>query len=583
MDFTSRQKDFYILCLTFSIFVQGLWRATGTRRYTGVCFFRMGMWVLLVCFRVVSARVGVRFQALALPRGGGASGVRAARERVLFGAEELAHPFSSFAGWLADSDDAMRRCGARSVRSALLALSVSSKALKGMDGAAHSLSSIGASAASGASVAERVAAARDVSGRGKSALKRRASAASRAKAAEEAFYACEMLRESARATDDDDDNDDEVSVRCELEDGSACAVSVRRSERAGEPPRLVLVFVWLGDAASVLRAADAAPVEVEAFAPAGRAAPLVAANSVFWHLALRAIARLDAQLTRATTEGHSVLCLGHGAGGAIAALVAAALSGAVRPVAQHDDDDADDTDAARQSTPPAVTLATNSEEEEEVVVPRPRPRPLGGFAGRCEAVAIGCAPCVSRAARLDAERCVGRAPRVRVTTVALGDDLVVRASRGSLRRLRRRLRRFLPSSSQSGDAPQSGFAALSNALPFARIGMAMAGSALEQSLGAAKRAATGANANTNLGAKSTPDSKSSASAAAAASSEDDLALPGDVFFLKPRADSSVNVYKIARTNRAREELIWQLNDILLSKSMLAHHTLSAYINALERV
>ena len=62
--------------------------------------------------------------------------------------------------------------------------------------------------------------------------------------------------------------------------------------------------------------------------------------------------------------------------------------------------------------------------------------------------------------------------------------------------------------------------------------------------------------------------------------DDELRLPGDVFFLKPRADGAVGVYR-GGAGRAREELLWQLNDVLLSKSMLAHATLDAHISALR--
>ena len=33
-------------------------------------------------------------------------------------------------------------------------------------------------------------------------------------------------------------------------------------------------------------------------------------------------------------------------------------------------------------------------------------------------------------------------------------------------------------------------------------------------------------------------------------------------------------------SRGREELLWQLNDVVLSKSMLAHATFDAYVSAL---
>lgn len=33
---------------------------------------------------------------------------------------------------------------------------------------------------------------------------------------------------------------------------------------------------------------------------------------------------------------------------------------------------------------------------------------------------------------------------------------------------------------------------------------------------------------------------------------------------------------------ARESLLWQLHEVLLSKSMLAHHTLHGYVSVLAR-
>ena len=161
------------------------------------------------------------------------------------------------------------------------------------------------------------------------------------------------------------------------------------------------------------------------------------------------------------------------------------------------------------------------------------------------AVSVGCAPCVgNRARRWDPRR-------GRCTVVLLGDDVVGRCSRSSLARLRRRLRRFLPASA-------GGVAG------FVRLGTALAGSALEQGLGAAARATK----SDDRAPKPTDD--------------DELRLPGDVFYLKPRADGSVGIYR-GGASRGREELLWQLNDVLLSKSMLAHATAGAYVSALDRV
>jgi hypothetical protein len=38
---------------------------------------------------------------------------------------------------------------------------------------------------------------------------------------------------------------------------------------------------------------------------------------------------------------------------------------------------------------------------------------------------------------------------------------------------------------------------------------------------------------------------------------------GESCSLKPRSDASVGLYDLKPTNRAREEILWQLNDVLL--------------------
>jgi hypothetical protein len=62
----------------------------------------------------------------------------------------------------------------------------------------------------------------------------------------------------------------------------------------------------------------------------------------------------------------------------------------------------------------------------------------------------------------------------------------------------------------------------------------------------------------------------------------ELLCPGVVYLLKPRAGGEVAVTTTKRGGLG-ESLLMQMHDVLLSKSMLAHHCLAAYIHALAQV
>jgi hypothetical protein len=72
--------------------------------------------------------------------------------------------------------------------------------------------------------------------------------------------------------------------------------------------------------------------------------------------------------------------------------------------------------------------------------------------------------------------------------------------------------------------------------------------------------------------------------------DDSLVLPGKVFLVRPRriGGGSSSIHEVGNgTAGVRESLraavLWQLNDILLSGSMLTHHGLNSYIQSLDRV
>jgi hypothetical protein len=61
-----------------------------------------------------------------------------------------------------------------------------------------------------------------------------------------------------------------------------------------------------------------------------------------------------------------------------------------------------------------------------------------------------------------------------------------------------------------------------------------------------------------------------------------LLCPGIVYLLKPRASGDIVVTTTKRGGLG-ESLLMSMHDVLLSKSMLAHHLLEAYIHALDKI
>jgi hypothetical protein len=71
------------------------------------------------------------------------------------------------------------------------------------------------------------------------------------------------------------------------------------------------------------------------------------------------------------------------------------------------------------------------------------------------------------------------------------------------------------------------------------------------------------------------------------SSSSRLVIPGKVYLVRPRriggGSSSIHEVDGQGGNTLRATLLWQLNDILLSKSLWSHHRLDTYIRSLDRV
>lgn len=67
-----------------------------------------------------------------------------------------------------------------------------------------------------------------------------------------------------------------------------------------------------------------------------------------------------------------------------------------------------------------------------------------------------------------------------------------------------------------------------------------------------------------------------------------LVVPGQAFLIRPRRlAGSCSMHEVGGLKGGREALrasvLWQLNDVLLSKSLWKHHHLHSYIQGLDKV
>jgi len=159
----------------------------------------------------------------------------------------------------------------------------------------------------------------------------------------------------------------------------------------------------------------------------------------------------------------------------------------------------------------------------------------GIAASKLSCTTFGCPPCISRNFRC------GRW----LSSFVLGDDVIPRLSGKSLYKLKSRLAKAVPSS--SGLLSQS----ISFSSGFLRdtLGVGVHGT---------KQYIMGGN------------------------DERTVAVPGRTYYLKPRRyQKSTSLREVKGS--MREDVMWQLDDIFLSKSMLKHHLLHSYISNLDRV
>jgi hypothetical protein len=218
-------------------------------------------------------------------------------------------------------------------------------------------------------------------------------------------------------------------------------------------------------------------------------------------------------------KGYSVHTCGHSFAGAVAAAVAGVLDGVLAVQQQQQQQ-------RRQQH------STDSEQQQLTAAVAAA---AGSAKGRVTCVTLGCPPCLSRAVRLPF-----------VTSFVLGDDMVPRTSGKSLRRLKKRLLQVVPKN--------SGFFGQSLAL--------------------------GTSLFTDVAGVAVQSVKQSNTADA---DEQAVTVPGRVWFLKPRRLHGGATMVRVRQGALRDDMLWQMHDIMLTKSMLSHHRLERYIGTLDRV
>jgi hypothetical protein len=227
-----------------------------------------------------------------------------------------------------------------------------------------------------------------------------------------------------------------------------------------------------------------------------------------------------------TTAIHFV---GRSLAGGVASLAASMLDGSVplpkalprkkKAKKQHESVDEEDLQGTTNTT-----------------ISEPGQQPLSGLGrARCSAMTLGAPPCLS--SNVLAAFC---------TSFLYGDDIVVRATNDSIERLCDRIQRNL-----NGGFVGRNIGWMSDAL-----------SLTVSSLQSHARGSEGEEAT--------------------------ISVPGRAFLVRPRRLDGTSIHEVGNLKKGgrealRANLLWQLHDVLLSKSMWRHHALESYIHGLDRV
>jgi hypothetical protein len=227
-----------------------------------------------------------------------------------------------------------------------------------------------------------------------------------------------------------------------------------------------------------------------------------------------------------TTAIHFV---GRSLAGGVASLAASMLDGSV-PLPKTKQ--RRDKSKNQQETVDAVENATSA----NTTTFEPRYQPLSGLGrARSSAMTLGAPPCLS--SNVLAAFC---------TSFLYGDDVVVRTTNDSIERLSDRLERNL----------KGGFVGRN---------MGWMSDALSLTVSSLQSHARGSEGE-----------------------EATISVPGRAFLVRPRRLGGSSIHEVGNLQKGgrealRANLLWQLHDVLLSKSMWRHHKLESYIQGLDRI
>ena len=157
---------------------------------------------------------------------------------------------------------------------------------------------------------------------------------------------------------------------------------------------------------------------------------------------------------------------------------------------------------------------------------------------------FGAPPCISKVSSL----------RKFVKSYILGDDLIAHYTPASVRRLERKIVELIP----------KGNSMVGNQLSYMKGFM----SSFSQSSGSEIQLETEDNDNIDDDG---------------IFNDETLRQPGRVYYVKPRINKGATIKEVFRSGTLREERIWRLHDIVVSKSMIDHHTIKKYVQTLANL
>jgi hypothetical protein len=270
-----------------------------------------------------------------------------------------------------------------------------------------------------------------------------------------------------------------------------------------------------------------------------RLLPIRGSQSASVHQSLYDAASLVLEAVAPILQAHNTSAIhftGRGLSGGIASLAATILDGAI-PM-PYDISDSSIKNAGSRSKQRSTSRMGNKSGERIDTKNTTSVSFLQGFGrGRVSAIVIGVPPCLSANVEVPF-----------VTSILYGDDIIGRVSPESLDRFYRRTRRAMQQKSVIGKK-----------LNWMTDAASLASSSLRSHA---------------FGGKDR-DSK--------------LAIPGRAYLVRPRRlGNQCSMHEIgSQLQGGRESLraafLWQLNDILLSRSLWKHHELDSYIHGLDRV